>query len=74
MSATYKVFHVNYQWHGSYGAHEELDVVVVAENADKAIGMVAQKYPKTASDKRLWDATEIEIHCEGVHHIQGCFN
>jgi hypothetical protein len=65
---SFKVWHCNYNWQGSYGAYQEYDCVVVAEIKDKALGMALMAYPDTHAQD--WTATEIPLE-EDVHHITG---
>ena len=64
-----KVFHVSYHWSGGWGAYQEYEFIVVAETADKAIGMVVQSNPNTVASKDCWYATEIPTNAELVYGV-----
>jgi len=68
-TATYKVWHCNYSWHGGWGSYIEYDCIVVAEIESKARGMALMLYSDTIPE--CWNATEIPIDKELVHHING---
>jgi hypothetical protein len=64
-----KIFHVSYQWCGGWGAYQEYEFIVVAETADKAIGMAVQFNPNTETSKEWWSATEIPTNTELVYRV-----
>jgi len=64
-----KTFHVSYRWFGGWGAYREYEFVVVAETADKAIGMAVQSYLETETSKEWWSATEIPTNTELVYQV-----
>ena len=63
------IFHVSYRWSGGWGAYQEYEFIVVAETADKAIGMALQNNPRTEASKDCWSATEIPTNTELVYQV-----
>lgn len=62
-----KVFIVKYSWSGRFQTYEDVIFVVVAERADKAMGMAAQENEKLSAEPQYWSAEEVDTSKENVN-------
>jgi len=67
LAARLRVFRASYYWHGSYGAYEEKEYIVIANTKEEALGIVLEAEAKT--NAKNWEVTEIDIDEAGTIHI-----
>ncbi len=60
-------WHASYSWHGSWGAFQDYEAVVIAETQSAALGWVLMEYPDTRGED--WTFTPIALDSAGVTQI-----
>ena len=62
-----KVWIASYNWHGSWGAFQEYEAVVVGETKEVALGLILEEFPNT--DASIWAINEIDTNTAKAHYI-----